>query len=169
MAKPQETIVVLDKDVELDAIFDSDNLLVNDRMFIPEGGHRAEFQPTESGTLPIKCLEFEDGRKLYLLPVKVFVDLNGSEETIKGEISINSKSSLSEAREQLKKGLKAIHVRAKHANGECYTSLITAKQFKMMGKKATTKTNVSEEEAKKAAEKAAKLAELKRLQEEMEG
>ena len=140
----EQTNVVLTKDVNIDEIFDSENLLVSDRLYLPIGAHTATYQPNEAGGLPIKVLTRQDGKKLYLLQINVTIF--GTNDDVKGECAVNSKVAIKELQENLKAGKKTIHVRAKHSNtdGECYTSLITEKQAKIMYSKqsAVTTSNV---------------------------
>jgi hypothetical protein len=131
----EQSNVILTADVNLNDIFDSENLLVSDRLYLPIGAHTATYQPNEAGGLPIKVLTRQDGKKLYLLQIDVTVF--GTTDVVKGECAINSKVAIKELQTNLKEGKKTIHVRAKHSNtdGECYTSLITAKQANIMYKK----------------------------------
>jgi hypothetical protein len=129
--------VILKGDTDLSNIFDDTNLLVSDRMFIPIGAHSATFTPNADGSLPIKTLTRDDGKKLYLLACKV--NVFGTTESVNGEVAINSKTALMELQKNLSAKKYEIHVRAKHSkDGECYTNLVTASQASIMYKTQTT-------------------------------
>jgi hypothetical protein len=155
-------------DQDVDTVFNQDDSIVTERMWLEEGIYPATPKTDDDGNLLIGTHSFTDGKHLgkalYLMPVVVKLTFDdGSKETVEGDICVSSKIALKDAQNAMKEG-KSIYIDVTHNDekGACYCTLASNVQARIK-RRAIEKHNAKV----KAKSKAAKT-EVKPVETELE-